>query len=130
MISYPSKINLITDLPLITCLDNWLIIINRTVTFDAVSLLFVCPMNAMKCHCFHLAHEIGKDENLDFSKFGLWSEVSSFASIPTVLTTMFPKEQQTSDNLIIKDYCFIIEIFDKCSFSGIFRGCLSHLNET
>ena len=32
----------------------------------------------------------------------------------TVFTTMFPKEQQTSDNLIvIKDYCFIIEIFDK-----------------
>ena len=24
-----------------------------------------------------------------------------------------PKEQQTSDNLIVKDYCFIIEIFDK-----------------
>ena len=26
------------------------------------------------------------------------------------------KEQQTSDNLIVKDNCFIIEIFDKCSF--------------
>ena len=23
------------------------------------------------------------------------------------------KEQQTSDNLIVKDYCFITEIFDK-----------------
>ena len=39
------------------------------------------------------------------------------------------KEQQTSDNLIVKDFCFIIEIFDKCSFSGILRGCLSYLNE-
>ena len=45
----------------------------------------------------------------------------------TVFTTMCPKERQTSDNLIIKDYCFIIEIFDKFSFSGILRGCLSHL---
>ena len=32
---------------------------------------------------------------------------------------MFPKEQQTSDNLIVKDYCFIIELFDKFSF----RAC-------
>ena len=42
---------------------------------------------------------------------------------------MCPKEQQTSDNLIVKDYYFIIEIFDKFSFSYIFRGFLSHLNE-
>ena len=31
----------------------------------------------------------------------------------TVFTTMYPKEQQTSDSLIVKDlvvYCFIIEI--------------------
>ena len=46
----------------------------------------------------------------------------------TVFTTMCPKDQQTSDNLIARDYCFIIEIFDKFSFSGILRGCLSHLN--
>ena len=46
-----------------------------------------------------------------------------------MFTTMRPKEQQTSDNLIVKDKCFIIEIFDKLSFSGILRGCLSHLNE-
>ena len=39
-----------------------------------------------------------------------------------MFTTMCPKEQQTSDNLIVKDYCFIIEI----SFSGMFK---SHLNE-
>ena len=43
--------------------------------------------------------------------------------------TMSLKEQQTSDNLIVEDYCLITEIFDKFSFSGIFRGCLSHLNE-
>ena len=42
-----------------------------------------------------------------------------------MFTTMCPKEQQISDNLIVKYYCFIIEIFDKFSFSG----CLSHLNE-
>ena len=42
---------------------------------------------------------------------------------------MGSEEQQISDNLIVKDYCFIIEIFEKFSFSGILRGCLSHLNE-
>ena len=47
----------------------------------------------------------------------------------TDFTTMCPKDQQTSDNLIVKDYCFITEICDKFSFSGILRGCLSHLNE-
>ena len=46
-----------------------------------------------------------------------------------MFTTMCPKEQQTSDNLIVKDNCFIIQIFDKFSFSGIIRGCLHHLNE-
>ena len=39
------------------------------------------------------------------------------------------KEQQANDNLIVKDYCFIIEIFDKYSCSGILGGCLDHLNE-
>ena len=38
-----------------------------------------------------------------------------------MFTTMCPNEQQTSDNLIVKDNCFIIEIFDKCSFSGMFK---------
>ena len=46
-----------------------------------------------------------------------------------MFTTMCPKEQQISDNLIVKDYYFIIEIFDKFSCSGILRGSLSHLNE-
>ena len=47
-----------------------------------------------------------------------------------MFTTICLKEQQTSDNLIVKDYCFITEIFDKFSFSAILRrGCLSHLNE-
>ena len=40
----------------------------------------------------------------------------------TVFKTMFPEEQQTSDNLIVKDNRFIIEIFDKYSFSGILRA--------
>ena len=47
-----------------------------------------------------------------------------------MFTTMCPEEQQTSDDLIVKDYCFIIEIFDKFSFRGIFRGCLGHSNES
>ena len=42
---------------------------------------------------------------------------------------MCPKEQQTSDNLIVRDYCFITEMFDNFSFSGILRECSSHLNE-
>ena len=46
-----------------------------------------------------------------------------------MFTTMCRKEQQTSDNLIVKDHCFVIEIFDKFSFSNILKGCLSHLNE-
>ena len=46
-----------------------------------------------------------------------------------MFTTMCPNEQQTSDNLIVKDHCFITEIFDKFSSSGILGGCLSHLNE-
>ena len=46
-----------------------------------------------------------------------------------MFTTMCPKEQQTNDNLIVEDNCFIVEIFDKCGFSDILRGCLSHLNQ-
>ena len=42
----------------------------------------------------------------------------------TVFTTMCHKEQQISDNLIVKDNCFIIEIFDNFSFAGILRVCL------
>ena len=62
-------------------------------------------------------------------KIGLLILLNCEAASLTVFTTMCPKEQQISDNLTVKDYCFIIEIFDKFSFSGIFRGCLSHLNE-
>ena len=46
-----------------------------------------------------------------------------------MFTTMCPKEQQTSDDLVVKDNCFVIEIVDKCSFSGILRGCLNHSSE-
>ena len=46
-----------------------------------------------------------------------------------MFTPMCSKELKTSDNVIVEDYCFIIKIFDKFSFSGIRRGCLSHLNE-
>ena len=58
-----------------------------------------------------------------------WPELNCEAASLTVFTAMCPKEQQTGDNLIVKDNCFVIEIFDKFSFSGILRGCLSHLNE-
>ena len=47
-----------------------------------------------------------------------------------MFTTMGLKEQQTTDNLIVKDCCFITEKIDKFDFSGIRRGCLSHLNES
>ena len=62
-------------------------------------------------------------------KIGLLILLNCEAASLTVFTTMCPKEQHTSDNLIVKDYSFIIEIFDKFIFSGILRGCLSHLNE-
>ena len=42
---------------------------------------------------------------------------------------MCPKEQQTSDNLIVKDYCFIIEVFDKFSFSGIVPDQIGTLSQ-
>ena len=58
-------------------------------------------------------------------KIGLLILLNCEAASLTVFTTM----QQTSDNLIAKDNCRIIEIFDKFSFSGILRGCLNHLNE-
>ena len=38
-----------------------------------------------------------------------------------MFTTVCLKEQQTSDKLIVKENCFIIEIFDKFCFSGILR---------
>ena len=46
-----------------------------------------------------------------------------------MFTAMCSKEQQTSADLIVKDNSSTIELFDESSFSGIFRGCLSHLNE-
>ena len=63
-------------------------------------------------------------------KIGLLILLNCEAASLTVLTTMCSEEQRNSDNLIVKDYCFIIKIFDKFSFSGILRGCLSHSNET
>ena len=44
----------------------------------------------------------------------------------TVFTTMCPKKQQTSDNLIVKDYCFIIEIFDEGPVKLIKRVKIAH----
>ena len=62
-------------------------------------------------------------------KIGLLILLNCEAARLTLFPTMCRKEQQTSDNLIVEDYCLIIEIFDKLCFSGILRGCLSHLNE-
>ena len=78
--------------------------------------------------------DLGKDfslQSLEFNqkKIGLIILLNCEATSLTVVTTMCLKQQQTSDNLIVKDNCFIIEMFDKFSFSGILRGCLSHLNE-
>ena len=62
-------------------------------------------------------------------KTGLLILLNCEAASLTVFTTMYPKEQQNSDNLIVEENCFIVEIFDKYVFSGILTGCLSHLNE-
>ena len=59
-------------------------------------------------------------------KIGLLILLNCEAASLTVFTTMCPKEKQTSDNLIVKYYCFLIEIFDKFSFSGNLRGYLNH----
>ena len=61
-------------------------------------------------------------------KIGLLILLNCKAARLTVFTTMCPKEQQTSDNLIVKDNCFIIDIFDKWIFTVILRGCLRHLD--
>ena len=60
-------------------------------------------------------------------RIGLLILLNCEAESVTVFTTMCPKGQQASDNLIVKENCFIMEIFDKFSFSGILRGCLSLL---
>ena len=73
--------------------------------------------------------ELYSSIQFEIKKIGLLILLTCEAGSLTVLTTMCPKVQPTSDNLIVKDYCFIIEIFGKFSFSGILGGCLSHLNE-
>ena len=45
-----------------------------------------------------------------------------------MFTTMCLKEQQTSDNLIVEDYCFISEIFDKFSFNGVLSPISTRLS--
>ena len=62
-------------------------------------------------------------------KIGLLIFLNCEAARLTVFTTMCLKEQQSNDNLIVKDYCFITDIFDEFSFSGILKEFLSHLNE-
>ena len=64
----------------------------------------------------------------EIRKIGLLILLNCEPASLTVFTTMSPKEQLTIDNLIVKDYCFMIEIFDKFSFGGILRGCLRHFN--
>ena len=66
--------------------------------------------------------------SLKSEKIGLLILLNCEASRPTVCNQC-PDEQQTSDNLIVKDNCFITEMFDKCSFIGILRECLSYVNE-
>ena len=41
---------------------------------------------------------------------------------------MCSKEQQTSNNLIVKNNCFIIEISDKCSFSAVHKAVYTGLD--
>ena len=87
--------------------------------FEALSyesnLYFVCrcPLS------FTAAYSLKSEKDLPFDL------LNCEAAGLTAFTTM----QQNGDNLIVKDYCYIIEIFDKFSFSGILRGCLSHSDE-
>ena len=46
----------------------------------------------------------------EIRKIGLLILLNCEAASLTVFTTMCPKEQQNSDNLFVKDNCFIIEI--------------------
>ena len=73
-----------------------------------------CPQSPEFYSCIHF--EIRK-------KIDLLILLNCEAASLTVFTTMCPKEQQTSDNLIVKDNRFITEMFHKFSFSGILRGC-------
>ena len=56
--------------------------------------------------------------SLKLEKIGLLILLNCEAASLTVFATMCPKEKQTSDNLIVNNYCSVIEIFDKFSFSG------------
>ena len=60
-------------------------------------------------------------------KIGLLILLNCEAANLTMFTAMCAKEQQTGDNLIVEDNCFIIERFDKFSVSGILRGCKSFI---
>ena len=57
----------------------------------------------------HLSFTAGY--SLKSEKIGLLILLNCEPASLTVFTTMCPKEQQTSDNLIVKDYCFIIEMY-------------------
>ena len=47
----------------------------------------------------------------------------------TVFTTMCPKEQKASDNLIIKDYCLILKYLINLALVVSLGRCLGHINE-
>ena len=55
--------------------------------------------------------------------------IISLFSSPSFLFGKCGAGEQAGDNLIVKDCCFIIEIFDEFRFSVILRGFLSHLNK-
>ena len=55
--------------------------------------------------------------------------IISLFSSPNFLFGKCGAGEQAGDNLIVKDCCFIIEIFDEFRFSVILRGFLSHLNK-
>ena len=91
-----------------------------------MSFPLTVPNRTSKCG---LDLSLRSPEFYSCKKIGLLILLNCETMSLTVFTTMCPKEQQTSVNLIVKDNCFNIEIFDKCSFTGILRGCLSYLNE-
>ena len=57
-------------------------------------------------------------------KIGMLTLLNCEAVSLTLFTTMCPKQQQTGDYLIVKRYCFVIEIF--CGKQTLFTSLLGH----
>ena len=87
---------------------SYLLTIVQINIFEESQNIFSLPKSQTYSHLSFTAAYSLKSE-----KTGLLILLNCEAASLTVFTTMCPEDQQTSDNLIVKDNCFIIEIFDK-----------------